>query len=99
MKKVNVRLIIEIIIIVLILVLSGVIASNVIVFDKRTPEEIEDQKVRDMLTELNDLIINGGTAKEIEELTGVEDIPARYLITGPDCYVALKPSNKIIDLH
>ena len=91
--KSKMRLIIEIIIIVSILALSSIIVLNVISFDNKGKEE---QKTKELIENLNKLLINGGSKEDIKELTGLDDIDETSLMTGKDCYMRTRPDDKTI---
>ena len=91
--KSKMRLIIEIIIVISILVLSSIIVINVVSVDKKANEE---KNTKDLIENLNKLLINGGSKEEIIELTGLDDVDETSLMTGKDCYMRTRPDDKTI---
>ncbi|MDO4995753.1 MAG: hypothetical protein Q4E69_01105 [Bacilli bacterium] len=93
MNKGKIRLILEIIISILIVIFLGIILCNVIKFDSKD----NTKETKEMIEELNTLLINGGTKEEIIALTGIDEIDSRILLTGPDSYMALYPDKSEIN--
>lgn len=96
MNKHKIFTILEIVISILIVMLIGVILINVIKID--TKEEDTTVSTKEMIVQLNELLINGGTKEQIHKLTGIDvkDIDSRSLLTGPDSYMAIHPDDKVI---
>ena len=99
MNKHKIFTILEIVISILIVVLIGVILINVIKID--TKEEDTTVSTKEMIVQLNELLINGGTKEQIHKLTGIDvkDIDSRSLLTGPDSYMAIHPVPPVRFLH
>ena len=91
--KSKLRIIIEIIIGIAIIALLSTIVVNVVSFDKKANDE---KNTKELIENLNNLLINGGSKEEIKELTGLDDIDETSLMTGKDCYMRTRLDDKTI---
>lgn len=90
MKNNKFRIIVEITISILIVIGLVIIGFNVI-----RPSGIDEEATKNLINNLNDKLLNGASAEEIKQLTGIPEINPLSLLTGPDSFVALKPSEEV----
>lgn len=86
--------------IIILLILIAIVLLIIPMFTKDNegydPSKTTKQFASD-IEKLNDLLINGGSKKEIIELTKVDDLENFNIMTGSDSYLNQKPSEKIIE--
>lgn len=62
-------------------------------------QKMSDKEAREYLENLTDIIINGGTRKELIEALKTDEIPDSYIMTGEDMYLLQKPADEIIKTY
>lgn len=83
-----------ILILVITLVIPLLVKDNNEYDSKKTTREFASD-----IETLNDLLINGGSKKEIIELTKIKELENFNIMTGKDSYLNQKPSKEIIDTY